>query len=161
MLGLEPLGIHLVEGAGEVLAHAYEVLVLGVDVVEGVHLDDDLQAGHFRLGESLPDDLVHEEDLGLGMVDQIVDILGFEFVQEGYGDGAVGQGGQETDAPVGLVAGAEGHLVALLQAAFLESDVQQLDALRHIGVFERDALVVGEGFALPILFDALLEQFVY
>ena len=161
MLGLEPFRIHLVEGAREVLAHFHEVLVLGVDVVEGVHLHDDLQAGHLRLGEPLPDHFVHEEDLGLGMVDQIMYVLGFEFMQQGYGHGAVGHGGQEAHAPVGLVAGAEGDFVPLLEPAFFESDVQELDALRHVGVFERNALVVREGFALPVFLDALFEQFVY
>ena len=88
-------------------------------------------------------------------------VLGFEFMQQGYGHGAVGHGGQEAHAPVSLVAGTEGDLVSLLESAFIERDVQELDALRDVGIFERDALVVGEGFALPVLLDALLEQFVY
>ena len=143
------------------MIRASSVLVLGVDVVEGIHLDDDLQAGHLDLGEALPDHLVHEEDLGLGVVDEVVDALRLELVQDGHGYGAVGGGGQEADTPVGLVARAEGHLVALLQAAFLESDMQELDALSHIFIFERGALVVGEGVAVPVLTDTLLDEFVY
>ena len=145
----------------EVLAHRDEILVLGVDVVEGVHLHDDFQARHLSLGEALPDDLVHEEDLGLGVVDQVMDVLGFELVQEGHRHGAVGHGGQEAHAPVGLVARAEGDLVPLLQPAFLECDVQELDALGDIAVFERHALVVGEGVPFPVFFDAPLDTLVY
>ena len=35
VVGGEAVGVHLVEGAGEVLADGHQVLVLGVDVVEG------------------------------------------------------------------------------------------------------------------------------
>ena len=87
-----------------------------------------------------------------------MDVAGLEFVQDGHGHGAVGQGGQEAHAPVGLVAGTDGHLVSPEQPALLESDVQFLDAAGHVPVFKGDALVVGQGRTVPVLAEALLEE---
>ena len=94
------------------------------------------------------------------MVHEIVDIAGLEFVQDGNGDGPVGEGGEETDAPVGLVAGADGDFVAPLEPALLESDVQFGDPARHVPVVERHALVVGEGGTVPVFPEAVLEDLV-
>ena len=95
------------------------------------------------------------------MIHQIVDAFGLEFVQDGHRDRSVGGGCEEADAPVGLVAGTEGHLVAFLQTALLEGDVQKPDSLGDILVLEGDSLVIGQGVILPMLLDALLDEFVY
>ena len=94
------------------------------------------------------------------MVDQIVDIAGFELVQDGDGNGAVGDGGEEAHAPVGLVAGADGHLVSFVQAALLKSDVQFGNTAGNISVGERGALEVGNGGAVPVLYQTFLQNLV-
>ena len=92
------------------------------------------------------------------MVDEVVDVAGLEFVQDGHRDGAVGEGREEADAPVGLVAGADGDLVAPFQAALLEGDVQFFDPPGDVAVFEGDARVVGQGGAVPVGAETLLEE---
>ena len=142
------------------LAHVLALFGVGIQELEGIDLDDDGEAGHLLLGESFPDDLVHEEDAGLGMVHQVVDVAGLELVQDGHGHGAVGEGGEETHAPVRLVAGADGDFVAPLEPALLESDVQFGDPARHVPVVERHALVVGEGGTVPVFPEAVLDDLV-
>ena len=142
------------------LAHALALLRVGIQELEGIDLDDDRKAGHLLLVEPFPDDLVHEQDAGFAVVHQIVDIAGFELMQDGYGHGTVGEGSEEADTPVRLVAGADGDFVALLEPALLESDVQFGDPARHVPVVERHALVVGQGGTVPVLPEAVLEDLV-
>ena len=94
------------------------------------------------------------------MIDQIMYIAGFEFVQDGNGYGAVGDGGQEAHAPVSLVAGANSHLIPFLKAALLEGDVQLGNPPGHIPVGQRHALIIGEGRPVPVLDEAFLKDFV-
>ena len=94
------------------------------------------------------------------MVHEVMNIPGLEFVEDWYRHRAVGHCGQEADRPVDLVASADGHLVAFVQKAFLECDVQFLDAPRHIPVAEADSLVVGKGLSVPIVSEALLQKLV-
>ena len=94
------------------------------------------------------------------MVHQVVDVAGLELVEDGDGDGAIGKGRQEAHAPVRLVARADRHFVALLQAALLEGDVQLGHPARHVPVVERHALVVGQGGTVPVLPEAVLDDLV-
>ena len=95
------------------------------------------------------------------MVYQVVDVFRLEFVENRHRYCTVGQRGEETYAPVGLIAGAEGHFVAFFQSAALEGNVQILDSLGNILVFECRSLIVGQGIAFPILANALFQHFVY
>ena len=138
-----------------------DVFLLGrIEELEGVDLDDDGQPRHLFGREALPDDLVHEKDAGLGMVHKPVDVAGFEFMQDGHGHGAVGQGRKETDAPVGLVPGTDGHFVTFEKPALLEHDVQFGDAPGHLPVRQRDTLVIGQGAAVPVFLETVLENLV-
>ena len=160
VLGAEILRILLAERLVEVLADEGALLGVGIQELEGIDLDDRRQAGHLLLGEAFPDDLVHEQDAGLGMVHEIVDIAGLEFVQDGNGDGPVGEGGEETHAPVGLVPGTDGDLVAPVEAALLEGDVQLGDPAGDVPVGQRHTLVVGQGGTVPVGPEAFLEDLV-
>jgi len=81
-------------------------------------------------------------------------------MQDGNGHGPVGEGGEETHPPVGLVAGTDGDLVAPLQAALLEGDVQLGDAAGYIPVGQRDTLVVGQGWLVPVFPETVLDDLV-
>ena len=87
----------------QVLADPGAFFAVGVQELEGVDLHHHREVRHFFYLKALPDDIVNEQDARLGMVDKIVYIAGFEFVQDGNGDGAVRDGRQKTDAPVGLI----------------------------------------------------------
>ena len=128
--------------------------------LERIDLDHHGKVRHFLGGKAFPDYLVHKEDAGLGMVHQVMDITGLELVQDGYGYGTIGDGCQEADAPVGLVAGADSHLVSLLEAALFKSDVQLGNTAGNVTVGQRHALVVGKGRTVPVTDHALLEHFI-
>ena len=140
--------------------HLGQLFGSGVQELEGVDLDDDGQVRHLLGGQALPDHLVHEQDAGLGVVDQIVDIAGFELMQDRDGHGTIGDGGQETDAPVGLVTGADSHLVSFLETALFKGDVQFGDSAGHVTIGQCHALVVGKGRTVPVADHAFLKRFI-
>ena len=106
--------IFVAEALVEMLADIPQFLAAGIEELEGIDLDDHMEVRHLVCGKTFPDDLVHEKDFGLGMVNQVMDVAGLELVEDRDRNGAIGHGRQETDAPVGLVTGANGNLVALL-----------------------------------------------
>ena len=95
------------------------------------------------------------------MVHEIVDVTGLELVQDGHRNGSVGEGGEEAYAPVRLIARAESDFVAFLQAALLEADMEHRNPLSHLTVCKGTALIVRQGGAVPMLFEAFLEELVY
>ena len=44
--------------------------------------------------------VAHEEQLGLRVVDNVVNLLGIELVEYGYGNGTIGQCGEEGHCPL-------------------------------------------------------------
>ena len=61
------------------------------------------------------------------MVDNIVYLLGIELMEDGHGNGSVGQRCQKGHGPVSRVSSADSYLVALLHVTVLEQDVQLFD----------------------------------
>ena len=161
VLRLEAFGVFLVESLGDILSDCRKGFAAGIEVGEVVHQDHDLQTGHLGLAEPLPFSLADEEDLGLGVIHEVMDVAGLEFVQDGHRNGAVGKGGEEAHAPVRLVARAEGDFVAFLQAALFKTDVEHRDAFANLAVCERATLIVRQGGAVPMLLEAFLEELVY
>ena len=103
MLRAESVRVAFAEGGGQVLPRLHQFLAAGVDVIEGGHAHEHLHVRHFHLGETFPVGFIYEEDLGLGMVDQVMYVLGLEFMEDGDGYCAISEGCEEADAPVGLV----------------------------------------------------------
>ena len=102
--------------------------------------------------------VAHEEQPRLGVVHDVVDLLGIELVEDGHGDGAEGEGSEEGYGPLAGVAPAEGYLVALLYTAVLEEDMYFLNLSGYIMILQRLALVVCQRITIPIVDDALLDQ---
>ena len=102
--------------------------------------------------------VAHEEQACFGVVDDIVDLLRIELMQDGYGDGAVGEGGEEGDGPLAGVASGEGNLVTFLNAAVLKENMDLLDFTCHIVILQRLALIVSQCVAVPVVDDAFLDQ---
>jgi len=87
------------------------------------YVDDALNGGH-RVGRYLcGHHVAHEEQLRLGVLDDVVYLLSIELMEYGNCHGAVGQRGQEGDGPVGRVTSADGNLVTLLYAAIFKEYV--------------------------------------
>ena len=123
-------------------------------------LDDGDEAGHVLGVQAVPDGPLHEEDLRVGMVHQVVDVPGLELVEQRDGNGPIGHGGQETDRPVGLVAGNDDDLVAGNDPVVLVGQVHLRDAAGKVAVQERLALVVGQGRTPPVIAETLFKEFV-
>ena len=59
-----------------------------------------------------------------------------ELVEDGHGNGSVGEDAEEGGSPSAEVASAEGYLVARLDACLLEEDVHLLDDAGYIFILE-------------------------
>ena len=102
--GFESVRILLVESLGDVVADSRQRFAAGVEIGEVVHKHHDLEPGHLGLGKTFPFGFPYEEDLGFGMVYEIVDIAGLEFVEDGHGNGSIGKSSQKAYSPVSLIA---------------------------------------------------------
>ena len=111
----------------------------GPQELPAVDVHDELERAHLgdvHLGELV---FVGEEGDALGVVDEEGGVLGGEVREERDDDGFVGNDGEVTHAPAGAVAGPEGDLLTLLDADFVEEEVELLDLGGH--------LAIGEGLA--------------
>ena len=158
VLSAEILGVfaseHLVEvfaGVGELVGAREAERVVG-------YVDDAFQSWHPHGIDLCGHDISHEEELRLAVVDDVMDLFGCELVEHWHGDGSIGESGEECHCPVCAVASAEGDLVASLNASVLEEDVEFLYLSRHVVVLQGDALIVGEGVAVPVVEDAFLDD---
>ena len=160
MLRLKVIRIAVAEFLVQVFAHLGKVCRCRIQELEVVDLDHNRQIRHFVNDQPLPNNLVHKQDARLRVVYQIVYVAGFEFVQDGDGDGAIGERRQKTHAPVGLVAGADGHFISFPETALLKGYMQFSNTPGHVPVRQGHALVVGERSPVPVANKALLQNFV-
>ena len=70
------------------------------------HGDDPVQRRHTLVVYVIPHGFSHEKEPGSGVVDDVVDRVGFELVEDGNGHGPVSECGKEDYSPVGRVAAA-------------------------------------------------------
>lgn len=124
VFGAEVLGIALAVDGVAVLEGFHQARVAAYDGREVGEQNHAHQAGHAVFVQVLPSLVAHEEQLGFGVVDDVVDVVGLELVQNGDDDCSIGDGGQEGDGPMGAVASADGNLVAGLDACTLQYDVE-------------------------------------
>lgn len=129
-------------------------------VAQGIvfHANDAVEAGHVPVVQRGPVAVAYEEEAGSGVVDDVVYVVGFEFVQDGDGNGSVRQGGDEGDAPVGAVAAAQADFVAFPYAGVFEPQAQFFHFPGYVAVGVADAFVVGEGGKVPVCFYAVFQQ---
>ena len=80
----------------------------------------------------------------------MMDIGRLEFVQQGNDHRAVGDDGEETDAPVGLVARTNGYLVPRDDAALSKKGMKPSNSFGQVLVIERHTLVIGQGGKFPV-----------
>ena len=121
-------------------------------------MDDAFELRHGFGVECGPHHVAGKEEARVGVVDDVVNLLGFELVENGNHDGAVADCGQKGNCPVGTVAAADGDFVARLDAGRLKENVEFLDFARHILVLEGYAFVVGECVEVPMVDDALFNE---
>ena len=119
----EILGIFFAEELVQVLAGIVHFLAAGDEDGEVGHQEDAFQQGHGVFVQVFPNHVAHKEQLGFGVVHDVVYVVGLEFMQNGYDDCSIGQGGEECHAPVRAVASADGYLVSFPDAAGLKDNV--------------------------------------
>ena len=152
----EFLAVQLVQvlaGVGQLVGTAEHERVVGV-------VDDAFQVRHLRRVYLRGHMVAYEEQAGVGVVDDVVNLLRHEFMQDGYCHGPVCQRGQERHGPLAGVAPAEGYLVALYDTAVLEQDMQLFYLACHIVELQGGSLVVGQRIKVPVVNDALLYKLV-
>ena len=57
------------------------------------------------------------------MIDDVMNIVGLEFVKDRNDDGSVCDGGQESNAPMRTVATADGYFITFLDAAKFKNNM--------------------------------------
>ena len=67
----------------------------GIEHGEIVYLHDSLQGRHLIFAQAFPDDIIHEQYLRLGMIDQMMDIPRLEFMQDRHRHCTISKGGNE------------------------------------------------------------------
>ena len=157
----EGIGILPAETLVQVFPDGIQVPGCGMEEPERRNVDDHLHLGHLFGEQACEYAFIHKQELRVGVVDKVMDIACLEFMEYGHRDGAESQGGQETHAPVGLVAATDGDFVPFGKAGLLEDYVQFGDPAGDIPVMQRDAVVIGQGLAVPVGPDALLEHLVH
>jgi hypothetical protein len=133
---------------------------LGVEHLESIDPYDGEDPRHFVREKVFPDEVIHEQHSGLGMVYKVMYVACLEIGEDRHGHGSVSNGCQEADCPVNLVLRADGYLVTFVQEAFLERDVKFFYAPCYVSVTQRGALVVGQRHSFPVLSETVLQKFV-
>ena len=97
-----------------------------------------------------------KEQFGIGVIDDVVNLLSHELMENGHGNGAIGQRSQEGYSPLAAVTSTEGNLVAFLHTTILEKDVEFLNLAGNIVKLQGGSLIVCQGIKVPIVDDAVL-----
>ena len=85
------------------LPHGSHLGSSGIQETEIVDLHHDIKSRHFGFGKVLPNRILHEKHLGLGMVDEMVDVLGLELVKNRNRNHSVCKRCEKGYTPVRLV----------------------------------------------------------
>lgn len=153
----ETLGVFVAEILVEVFSGIYEFLALAVQYREIVDENDAGKAGHFALVDVFIHDVAHEKEFRLGVVYDVVYVVGLEFVQYGYDHRSVGEGGEEGDGPMGGVAAADGNLVAFLYTGSFHQDVHFFYLAGNVFIIVRHTLEVAKCRQFPVFTNGVLD----
>ena len=104
-----PADIVHAEGVGEFASEEFvqaltgirELFVPGGMQREVGQIEDALQLWHLIGIDDIHHVVAHKEQLRLGMIHDVVNLLAIELMKNGHNDGPIGEGGQEGHCPVG------------------------------------------------------------
>lgn len=100
MVGSKTVGIGLTEELVEVSTHMSELLVIGVEQREVACAQRAGYARHAVRIESLPYIFVDKGEAGVGVIDEVLDIVGLEVSEDRHDDRAIGESGDESHTPL-------------------------------------------------------------
>ena len=112
IVGGKGAGVFLTEIFVDTVTHGTYFLVLAVDDGEVVQHHEQFDIRHLLFVHVLPVSGACQYGFSPRMVDDVMDIVGFEFMQNRYSDGSVSQYSKEADRPVGGVTADDGYFVA-------------------------------------------------
>ena len=108
--------------------------------------------------EVLPQKIKNElPSLALTMVDDIVDLLGFELMKYGHCYGTVSENGEKSNSPLRTVPTTKRDLITRTNTTVLIHDMKLLYLTRHIEATQRHALVINKGIIIPTTDDVVLD----
>ena len=137
-----------------------ELLALRHQQREIVEQENPSEVFHETFVQIFPHAIAHKEQFGLGVVYDMVNIVGFKLVQNGYRYSPIGDGGKEGYRPVGRVFAADGNLVAFFDTGTLEQQVYLGNFAGYVFVVVGYAVEVAQGDTFPIVFDGLFDVFI-
>ncbi len=131
-----------------------------VDRLEVRQREDRFDLADLFFFDDVPEVVAQEKQAALRVVDDVNDVVGREVLQNGYDDRSVGDSADVGDAPAGVVAAYERYLVALLDAGFLEQQVELGYLFGHFVVRELLVLeIVGQRRHLAVFAEARFVDF--
>ena len=145
--------VQVLAGVGELVGTRHHERVVG-------NIDDSLESHHLRRVDGGGHDIAHKEELGLGVVYDVMHLVGHKLMENGHGNGPVREHGKKGGSPVGTIAAAECNLVTLHYSGVLEHDVELLYLACHIVILQSTAFIVSQRVTVPVLDDALLYEFI-
>ena len=90
---------------------------------------------------------------GLGVIDNVVNLLSIKLMKNGHNNGSVSNGGQKCYCPVCGVASTHSYPVSFLNTRCLHHDVKLLNLSCHIMILQGNTLVVGQCIEQPVVLD--------
>ena len=124
--------------------------------VEVRHQYNAQQQRHGIFVQVFPYLVADKQQLGFGVVDNVVYVVSLEFVKYGDNDCTIGQGCKKGHGPMCTVASANGNLIAGLNVGTFQYDVEFGYFPGNIFVLQCGAFIICQGISVPVLYDALL-----
>lgn len=76
------------------------------------------------------------------MVDDIMNVVRFEFVQDRHNDSSIGNSCQKSNRPMGTVSSADCYLISRLDSCAFQDDVKLGDFTRYVFILKGDSFIV-------------------
>jgi hypothetical protein len=144
----------LAEKFVEVFTGICEFLASGYKYAEIVYLNDTFERRHRTFVKTFPNYITYKEESGFGMVYDIMYLVRLEFVEDRNNYSSISYGSKECYTPMRHVTTADCNLIARLDSAFFENDVEFLDFTSYVLILVSHSLIVCQGIHIPIFLDA-------
>ena len=125
-------GVHFIIEVYQKLLNSFSVPL--IEAAEVGERKNSAQSGQLFFFQAFPDAVTGKEENGLGMVDDMMHIVGRKVLQDRDDDGSVGDGCHVGDAPVGIIFADNGYFISSAQAAVFEKQVYTGDFSGYLAI---------------------------
>ena len=109
------------------------------------------EVSEVRRVEILPNSLVDEEQASIGVVHEVVNVVGLKLMENRHRNSSESESTKHGDSPLRRVAATKGNLVARFHAGFLKKNVDFCYLSGNILILITDTLEISKGKFFPIL----------